>query len=278
MPDPALTLNSPETPAIAPAVAPGDLQRRGSHAALPQGSSAVPMLVSYPKSGRTWLRYMLHLGGFETPVTHAGMGSAGKDFFRDYRGVRKSRVSGRLPIFLHRNPIDTIVSLYFQVQRKDLALARQQHPLRFAHARWRGRLPPTDIEQFVRDARFGVETACRYNRAWIDYLTPLEPSLVLSYEWLRANPAMGLEVLLDYIGHTPTRTVAEIVEQSAFEAMQRNERSGKLAGVAGMGVADANDPESGKVRRGEVKGYGRYLAAATIEELRATATRYGFEA
>jgi hypothetical protein len=245
---------------------------------LPADRKATPMLVSYPKSGRTWLRYMLHLAGFEMPVTHAGMGSAGKDFFRDYRGVRKSRVAGRLPIFLHRNPIDTIVSLYFQVQRKDLALARKEHPLRFAHARWRGRLPPAGIEQFVRDPRFGVETACRYNRAWIDYLTPLEPSLVLSYEWLRANPAAGLTAVLDYIGHTPTRTVAEIVEQSAFEAMQRNERSGKLAGVAGMGVADANDPESGKVRRGEVKGYGRYLEPATIDELRAIAARHGFEA
>ena len=273
-----MAANSPQPAAAAAPPSSGDLQVRGSHASLPADRKATPILVSYPKSGRTWLRYMLHLAGFEMPVTHAGMGSAGTDFFRDYRGVRKSRVAGRLPIFLHRNPIDTIVSLYFQVQRKDLALARAQHPLRFAHARWRGRLPPADIEQFVRDARFGVDTACRYNREWIDYLTPREPSLVLSYEWLRAHPAAGLTAVLDYIGHTPTRTVAEIVEQSAFEAMQRNERSGKLAGVAGMGVADANDPESGKVRRGEVKGYGRYLEPATIEELRAIAARHGFEA
>jgi hypothetical protein len=270
--------DDPGAVAVAMPVAPGDLYVRGNHATLADAGSATPMLVSYPKSGRTWLRYMLHLAGFEIAVTHAGMGSAGRDFFRDYRGVRQSRVTGRLPIFLHRNPIDTVVSLYFQVQRKDLARARAQHPLRFALARWRGRLPPTDLEAFVRDARFGVETACRYNRAWIDFLTPLEPTMVLSYEWLRANPAQGLEVLLDYIGHEPSKTVAQIVEQSAFEAMQRNERSGKLAGVAGMGVADANDPESGKVRRGEVKGYGRYLAPATIEELRAVAARHGFEA
>lgn len=249
---------------------------RGSHATAAAG--ATPMLVSYPKAGRTWLRYMLHLAGFEMAVTHAGMGSAGKDFFREYRGVRKSRVRGRLPIFLHRNPIDTIVSLYFQVQRKDLALARKVHPLRFAHARWRGRLPPTDIEAFVRHPRFGVETACRYNRGWIDYLATLEPSLVVSYEWLRADPERGLATVLDFIGHAPERPLAEIVEQSRFEAMQRNERSGKLAGVAGMGVADPGDPESGKVRRGEVKGYGRYLAPATIDELRAIAARHGFEA
>jgi len=273
MPDWTVSANHPEI--LTPTSPFSGPQVRGSHAAL---ASAMPMLVSYPKSGRTWLRYMLHLAGFEMPVTHAGMGSAGNDFFGDYRGVRKSRIAGRLPLFLHRNPIDTIVSLYFQVLRKDLTLAREQHPLRFAHARWRGRLPPTDIEQFVRHPRFGVETACRFNREWIDYLLPLEPSLVLSYEWLRGNPAAGLQVLLDYIGHTPTRSVAEIVEQSAFDAMQRNERNGNLVGVAGIGVADANDPESGKVRRGEVKGYGRYLAPATIDELRAIAARYGFEA
>jgi hypothetical protein len=271
-----LSANLPGTAApTSPSTA---LQVRGSHATLAQGGAAAPMLVSYPKSGRTWLRYMLHLAGYEMAVTHAGMGSAGRDFFRDYRGVRKSRVAGRLPIFLHRNPIDTVVSLYFQVQRKDLARARAEHPLRFALARWRGRLPPEDIEQFVRHPRFGVETACRYNRGWIDYLTPIEPSLVLTYEWLRANPAAGLAAVLDYIGHVPQLSVAEIVEQSRFEAMQRKERSGKLDGVAGMGVADAQDPESGKVRRGEVKGYGRYLAPGTIEELRAIAARYGFDA
>lgn len=263
--------------AAAPAGASSEPLVRGNHATA-AAAGLPPMLVSYPKAGRTWLRYMLHLAGFEIAVTHAGMGSAGKDFFRDYRGVRKSRIAGRLPIFLHRNPIDTIVSLYFQVQRKDLALARKVHPLRFAHARWRGRLPPDDIEGFVRHPRFGVETACRYNRAWIDHLTAREPSLVVSYEWLRADPGRGLAAVLDYIGHVPGRPLAEIVEQSNFEAMQRSERAGKLAGVAGMGVADANDPESGKVRRGEVKGYGRYLSAATIDELRAIAARYGFEA
>ncbi len=237
-----------------------------------------PILVSYPKSGRTWLRYMLSLAGFEMPVTHAGMGSAGKDLFRSFRGVRASRVAGRLPVFLHRNPIDTVVSLYFQVQRKVLARARIEHPWRYWYSERMGRLPPGDIEAFLRHPRFGVATACAYNRGWLDYLATRSPVLVITYEELRAEPERSLRSVLDFIGHTPARPLAEIIAQSNFESMQRQEQRGALSETAGMGMADLSDPDSAKVRRGEVRGYGRDLRADTIEELRAVAARYGFVA
>ena len=234
-------------------------------------------LVSYPKSGRSWLRYMFELCGHRLDVTHAGMGSYGKDLFRPYRGVDTSRLGNRRPIVLHRNPIDTAVSLYFQVNLKDRMRTLRRHPIAYGVAAMRGQLPPRAIEEFTVHPRYGVENVCRFNRDWITWATSQPGAIVLSYEDMRADPAARLGALLDELGLKSVQPIEAVVEQAAFESMQRKERDGELKGGI-WGRSRRDDPDSAKVRRGVVRGYHKYLGDEHIESLRDVARRFGFDA
>ncbi|MEY4103827.1 MAG: hypothetical protein RL461_1029 [Planctomycetota bacterium] len=236
-----------------------------------------PKVVSYPKSGRSWLRYMFQLCGHGLEVTHAGMGSYGKDLFRQYRGVDTSRLRDRRPIILHRNPIDTAVSLFFQVTLKDRDRTLRRHPIAYGIAALQGRLPPTTIEEFMVHPRLGVENVCRFNRDWITWADSCPGCIVLSYEELRTDPVGRLGALLDALGLQPRQPIEAVVEQAAFESMQRKERDGELKGAL-WGRTRPDDPESGKVRRGVVRGYHQYLGDELIESLRTVARRHGFDA
>ena len=77
------------------------------------------VFVSYPKSGRTWIRYIFALVNLDVEFTHAGFGTREiKQIGTEFNGVKKS-VLGRRNIFMYRNPLDTAVSLYFQIHRTD---------------------------------------------------------------------------------------------------------------------------------------------------------------
>ena len=85
----------------------------------------IPLLISYPKSGRTWIRYIFALVQKPLALTHAGCGSEVHKLGREFKSVRESLAEERLCLFMHRNPIDTAISFYFQVTRKDFQIHRK---------------------------------------------------------------------------------------------------------------------------------------------------------
>lgn len=234
-----------------------------------------PIGISFPKSGRTWVRAVLRAAGAPITFTHAGHGSRTEELGRPFAGVPE-KLRDRRVLFLHRDPLDTAVSFYFQVTRKDFAPGTLRHFQRLAPLWLGGRLPPSSIDAFVLHPGYGVEAVCRFNRGWIDHLAARPGSLIVTYEALRAEPRSGFAGVLEFVGGNLGK-LDDAVAAASFEAMRAREeaRIGKRAGLLRPDRADA---ETRKVRRGKVGGYVDYLTPGTADKAREIAARYGFEA
>ena len=225
--------------------------------------SETTYIISYPKSGRTWLRVMLgkalcdHYGLDErdllrtrrltaasglNPVEFRHDGSSltrGKhwsELSADKSEYREDRVA-----LLVRDPKDVIVSSYFQATRRvgvyDGALS-----------------------QFVRSGRFGIRKVVAFLKAWhVSRSVPRE-FVLLPYENMMHNAQDTLKTLLDFAGadEVAPSTIAGAVEFARFENMRKLEQKDSFQNDI-LRPADQRDPESFKVPRGKVGGYSEYL-------------------
>jgi Sulfotransferase domain len=230
------------------------------------------LIVSYPKSGRTWLRYALTEAGLDVTITHAGASTNRREIGLPFRGIPKSLESLPL-IFLHRDPLDTAVSMFYQINRRDLRPGsgrwfRMWLPLMLKRA-----LPPQQIDDFVLHPLYGIDKVCQYNRAWLDHLTDREDCQIITYEEMRADPALGFSRLLDFWQEKRV-SGAELAELSSFEKMKAVEKA--QTGPAVRKSAPSDDPSAAKVRKGKVGGYRDELRQQTIAQCHAIAATYGF--
>ncbi len=237
--------------------------------------ASTPIGISYPKSGRTWMRAVLKAAGVPLPFNHAGHGSLKRELGQPFRGI-PAEFADRPVLFLHRNPLDTAVSFYHQVLHKDFARGTRKWYQRFVPLWLSGRLPPSTIDAFVLHPTYGVEAVCRYNRAWIDHVAARADSMIITYEDLRADPRAGFARVLTFLGRDPAGVEA-LVEAASFENMRAREEA-RLAKASGFLRPDAADEGARKVRRGKVRGYADVLRPETIERAEAMAARYGFDA
>lgn len=242
-------------------------------------TAAKRLLVSFPKSGRTWLRFALESAQIETEVTHAG-GALGKAVIgRPYREIPPA-LKDRPVVFLHRNPIDTAVSFFYQTTRRAMPIGSWRWFSEWMPLALRGVLPPRDIDSFVLNPVYGVAKICSYNRLWLDHVKARGDGLVLNYENMRADSASGFQRLLDYWG-VDTISGLELAERSSVEKM----RTAELAGAGLLRPQEKpetrkvpKDQSSAKVRRAVVHGYLDELRPQTIAKCRQIAAEFGFDA
>lgn len=194
------------------------------------------VLISTPKSGRTWLRYMLDRLGLHIRYTHM---KSRQDVPEDL----PSRM-----IHLHRDPRDTVISAWYQhrKRRKDYT---------------------GSLEEFLRDPVFGVEQRVRFNLFWAHHVS-VARGLIVSYERLHADTAGELSRVASYIKGRPIARdkVEDAVAAGAFDKMRILEASGAGADLYGFALAPAevSDPESYKTRRGRV---GEWRTVLSEEDL-----------
>lgn len=232
------------------------------------------LIVSYPKAGRTWLRFALTEAGVDATFTHAGASTNRREIGLPFRGIPGSLKNLPL-VFLHRDPIDTAVSMFYQVTKRDLRRGTGRWWRMWLPLALRGALPPEDIDAFVLHPMHGIDKLCRYNRAWLDHLAGRTDCLVLTYEEMRRDPAAGFQRMLDFWGETGV-TGARLAELSTFERMKAVEAA--QSGPAVLKSAIQGDASSAKVRKGKVRGYLDELRPETIARCRAIAAEHGFDA
>ncbi|MCZ6831068.1 MAG: sulfotransferase domain-containing protein [Gammaproteobacteria bacterium] len=240
------------------------------------------VVVSFGKSGRTWLRVMIsHLFRvmYALPENallsfdnfHRLNSAVPRIFFthdnyiKDYTGDADSKrpFYHKRVVLLARDPRDVAVSQFFQwkFRLKPGKVAINNYPER-----------GSDISLFdfvSGDTGAGMAAICDYLNLWAQESGQLENFYLLRYEDLRREPHAQLSALLEFmqVDASPEHIDAA-VEYSSVENMKKMESSKKfqLAG-ARMLPGDKKNPDSYKVRRAKVGGYRDYFNDGEIEAI-----------
>lgn len=209
-------------------------------------------IVSFPKSGRTWLRFMLDQLGISPRFTHENADrGASLEYMRE--NIRLS--PHRRVIFLHRNPLDTVVSYY-------------NHAKYVTDWPYRPDDLPETLSEFLRHPRMGIRYILEFNRAWLEAGDCFDDFLPITYEQLRDDPIAGLRQVVDFceVVRVSDRAIRKAVEKGRFERMRALEEAGKLAEAFPGTFAESNaDPRSRKVRSGKIGGYRDALSDEDID-------------
>ena len=229
------------------------------------------IILSIPKSGRTWLRaflcaYFCKRFGLEftlRPGRYALPGFPRIVFSHDMfehrtKGDRWDRIRGKylVPrrelnrakiILLARDPRDCFVSLYLQLTRRDPNAVK---------------LRQKTVGEMLRDEKFGMRAIVDTMNNWVNEFSHRDNFTLVRYEALRASPEERFRDLLAHLGESsPEPSIfQQALEFSRFENMQKLEAAGAFDSNI-LHPGDVRDPESFKVRRGKVGGYREYLSA-----------------
>src|ERR1041385_1050994 len=234
-------------------------------------SGGKAIILSVPKSGRTWLRaflcaYFCKRFGLEftlRPDRYHDQRIPRVIFSHDVfehrtKGDRWDRLRGKylVPrrelnrakiILLTRDPRDCFVSLYLQLTKRD-----PNAPIK---------LRQKTVSEMLRDRRFGMHAIINAMNDWINEFSGADNFSLIRYEAMRASPAEHFRDLLAVLGESSAdaNIFREALEFSRFENMQKLEAAGAFDSNI-LHPGDVRDPESFKVRRGKVGGYRQYLS------------------
>ena len=237
-------------------------------------SKADYVIVSFGKSGRTWLRvmvsrlYQTKYGLRDELIEFSNYSRENPaiprvlfthdNYLRDFTGDGggKAAYADKRVILLVRHPADITMSQYFQ----------WKHRMR-PHKILLNQYPAVDDSVTPYDFMMGASGLPKVNRwlnEWAAGLDAMQSSLVVRYEDMRANTHAELRRIADFmrIGATDAE-VAAAVEWAAFENMKQREAD--AASSSGrLRAADVDNPDSFKTRRAKVGGYQDYFDDAQV--------------
>lgn len=224
------------------------------------------VIVSFPKSGRTFIRAMLarlyqrrfgidERALLEFPTlrrappnvpsvlfTHWGDAMRGPDAIR----IDPSQFAGKKVILIARHPGDIAVSRYHHLKHRSRDRARR-------------RLAGQPLESFVWAAQGGIPSIV----AFLNRFAALPELTVLRYEDFIAKPEQSLGRLARTIGVNAGKAdIADAVRFGSVPSLKQREREGYFTSSR-LRRARKSDERSGKVRSGTSGGYRAELDADT---------------
>jgi hypothetical protein len=228
------------------------------------------IVISIPKSGRTWARtflnaYFSYKVGRQFSLDLTDRGEAGAPriiyshdrFEQQTKGNAWDRLRGkyliprralrRRPIvLLTRDPRDAFVSYFVQLTRRNPATPNEIRNM--------------SIDELLRHPRFGIAVMVEVMNSWITEFGDRSDFTIVHYEDLRADPARAFHELLRAIGEKEIddAVFGPAIDFSDFRNMQKLEAAGEF-GTKILQPRDREDPESFKVRRGKIGGFAEYL-------------------
>lgn len=220
-------------------------------------------VISFPKTGRTWLKVMLTkvLHGVKSSNVNKNLSllnfvhTASKPI-KGYSTSEKIKddYSKLISIFLLRDPRDTIVSYYFEKSK------RSKVPFKGS------------ISEFIRHQDYGIHSVIKFYNDWYEKRYQFKQTTYFRYEDFKKKPVEELMRFLQFIGYyhkIGERVVKDAVNFSSFENMRKQELENKsILNDKSLSVshkANIDDKDSYKTRKGIVGGYVEYLTDDDIE-------------
>ena len=248
------------------------------------------LLLSWGKSGRTWLRVMLsrfyqirfgldrnHLLGYDN-LNRMNPGIP-KIFFthgnylRNYTGHgydTKVDFHGKRIVFLVRDPRDVAVSQFFQWKYR-------MRP----HKKRLNDYPPHGIDMpifdFMMHEEQGLPRVISYFNGWLRGIPEVGDVHVVRYEDMRTDPGEVLAGILEFTGTPGTpEQIEDAVEFAAYENLKKMEEKQTFSLFRSgwrLVPGDKKNPDSFKVRRAKVGGYRDYFTDEEIATIDAMVDR-----
>ena len=256
------------------------------------------VIVSFGKSGRTWLRVMLSRF-YQVKYNLSQRSFLGFDNFhrknpaipkvlfthdnylKDYTGHQDSKVDfyDKKVILLARDPRDVAVSQFFQWENR-------MRPRKKALNKYPAHKQDISVYDFVTNLDAGMPKIINFMNDWARELPHIKEMLIVRYEDMRTQPEVVLKQITDFMG-TPgsPEDIREAVAFASYENMKKLEENKAFGWSAGNRLVpkDKSNPNSFKVRRAKVGGYRDYfddqqVAAIDAEVQSKLAPVYGYNA
>ena len=226
-------------------------------------------VLSYPKSGRTWLRALIgkylslkynlpenRILSTEFMTSKSGLPRV--KLSHDGSGMRKPKEYNKLSrdkqkytnkkvILLGRDIKDTLVSGYF-------------------HATKRRYVFEGTISEFIATEEFGILKIVTFYDIWLQNRHVPKSFLFIRYEDLHQDPRGILRKVLSFIGEVGVEEnlLHHSIEYCSFTNLKKLEAENKFKNKK-LKPKNAADPESFKVRKGKIGGYTEYLSEEDVE-------------
>mgnify|MGYP005841577219 CR=1 FL=1 len=239
------------------------------------------VIVSYGKSGRTWLRVMLSrlyqqvhglpediLVGFDN--FHNMDSRIPRLFFThdnyiaDYTGHTDSKIDfhDKKVVLLMRDPRDVAVSQFFQWRYR-------MRPGKKALNDYPPHGDDCSIFDFVRHEGGGLPKVIAFMNLWAREMDKVKGLELVRYEDMRADPHAALARVARFLEIPATEAqVREAVDYASYENMKKKEgNEGFRLSGGRMAPRDRGNPDSFKVRRAKVGGYRDYFDDDQIRQI-----------
>lgn len=222
------------------------------------------LITSFPKCGRTWLRFMIghainrHHGTSINPSNVMNLYAltvavGGPRVIARHAGnpLRKRRQEISIPsyafgkkvILLIRDPRDVVVSWYF-------------------HRHYRDRDFNGELGVFWQQAEGGLETIIAYMNYWYERRNRFAKGfMLLRYEDMHHDPGTVVREALDFLGYGSVGqdSIEDAVQKGAFESMRAMENGYQESLDEKLKPIDPQNENSFKTRRGKIGGFVDYF-------------------
>jgi hypothetical protein len=226
-------------------------------------------LASYPRSGSTWLRFILFevLAGEDAGFrkiedrlpeinVHRGIRPILPDGGRLIKTHEQYRGDYKKAVFLVRDIRDVFLSSYAGFSALGLASMVSKGDF------------DSFLLSFLEGKAYQMGSWQEHSRSWLE--SPLAKNgnlLVVRYEDLRKNPEQNVARLLEFLGITPDAgKIRKAIENNSLQNMRAKEDRAKKAGEHSILLGDRKSQEEDRrfVRKGSVGGWREKLTEAQV--------------
>jgi len=202
-------------------------------------------IISFPKSGRTWLRVMLDLSELRGKFTydHGKIDDKGFSFVE----TKRQKIFNTNMLYLIRCPFDTVVSYYFQKKYREKKAEIK------------------DIDIFALD---NFDKIIQHHLVLLSMRYKFNSSCIIEYEKMKLDGLNEMRKAFNFFKADLTDSqIQDIIEECEFEKMKNFHNDRRFQGKNYRLNSKNNDENSMKVRKGKIGGYVDYLSIDTIKEL-----------